>query len=73
MVDHYEEDWDRLGWVMLRSDATILEGGTEHGEAIRELRGRYPQYLEMTLEGAPLLRLEVTRANEWWASGAADR
>jgi PPOX class probable F420-dependent enzyme len=73
VVDHYEEDWSRLGWVMLRADASILGGGDEHAGAIRRLRDRYAQYLDMTLDEAPVLRLRVTRVNEWWASGAADR
>lgn len=66
VVDHYEEDWDRLGWVMLRADATILGGGVEHAAAIALLRARYPQYRAMDLDEAPLLRLEVRRASEWW-------
>jgi hypothetical protein len=57
---------------MLQADATILGGGAEHVDAISRLRGRYPQYLEMTLDEAPVLRLRVTRVNEWWASSAPD-
>ena len=30
MVDHYEEDWSRLGWIMLRGRAEILTSGGEH-------------------------------------------
>ena len=67
VVDHYEDDWSQLGWVMLRANATVLDSGEEHATAIALLRGRYPQYREMQLDGAPLLRLEVRRANEWWA------
>ncbi len=66
VVDHYEEDWDRLGGVMLRADARILGGGEEHAAAIALLRDRYPQYRAMDLDEAPLLRLAVTRATEWW-------
>ena len=68
VVDHYEEEWERLGWVMLRAGATVLDGGAEHERAIALLRERYPQYREMTLEGAPVLRLAVERVSEWWAS-----
>lgn len=71
IVDHYEEDWSRLGWVMLRAEATILEGGAEHLAALELLRGRYAQYREMTLDEAPVLRLNVRRVNEWWAAAPA--
>src|SRR5215469_12754673 len=30
VADRYDEDWTRLGWVMLRGHAEILLGGTEH-------------------------------------------
>jgi len=29
VVDRYDEDWTRLGWVMLRGRADILQAGTE--------------------------------------------
>jgi len=32
-VDRYDEDWTRLGWVMLRGRAEILRAGTEHDRA----------------------------------------
>ena len=68
IVDHYEEDWEQLGWVMLRAGARILGPGAEHASGVALLRARYPQYREMALEEAPLLRLDVHRAIEWWAS-----
>jgi len=70
IVDHYEDDWQQLGWVMLRGDAAIVEPGTEYAVAIASLRDRYPQYLTMTLDEAPLLRIEASHATEWWAAAA---
>ncbi len=43
IVDRYDEDWQRLGWVMLRGHAEILREGNEHREAQALLRSRYPQ------------------------------
>ncbi len=31
--DHYDDDWAKLGWVMLRGRAEILSNGTEHDRA----------------------------------------
>src|SRR5437762_4677074 len=38
VVDRYDEDWARLGWVMLRGRAEILHAGTEHDDAQALLR-----------------------------------
>ena len=33
VVDRWDEDWSRLGWVMLRGAAEILDSGAEHDRA----------------------------------------
>ena len=42
LVDRYDEDWTRLGWVMLRGRADILHDGGEHdrGRGDRRQRGQ---------------------------------
>ena len=65
MVDRYNEDWSRLGWVMLRGVAEILLDGTEHALAQGLLRERYPQYRVMRLEKLPVIVIRVTRATSW--------
>jgi PPOX class probable F420-dependent enzyme len=65
VTDRYDEDWTRLGWVMLRGPADILEFGDEHDHAQAELRDRYPQYRAMNLTGLPVIALRVARATSW--------
>ena len=65
IVDHYEEDWSRLGWVMLRGRAEILTGGDEHDSAQILLRARYAQYGRMELWPLPVIALRVARVTEW--------
>jgi PPOX class probable F420-dependent enzyme len=65
IVDRYEDDWSRLGWVMLRGRAEILEGGAEHERAQALLRERYPQLRPMRLEGLPVIALRIERATGW--------
>ncbi len=65
VVDRYEEDWTRLGWVMLRGRAGILEEGAEHDRAQALLRARYPQYGTMRLEGLPVIALRIERVASW--------
>lgn len=65
LVDRYDEDWSRLGWVMLRGSAEILRAGREHDLAQSLLRGRYVQYRAMKLESLPVIALRVTRVTSW--------
>ena len=65
VVDHYDEDWRRLGWVMLRGAAEILEAGPEHDHAQDLLRVRYPQYRAMDLAELPVIALRIARVTGW--------
>ncbi|HYU13805.1 MAG TPA: TIGR03668 family PPOX class F420-dependent oxidoreductase [Stellaceae bacterium] len=65
VVDRYDEDWRRLGWVMLRGDAEILHDGPEHDRAQALLTARYPQYRAMNLAGLPVIALRIARATSW--------
>ena len=66
VVDRYDEDWTKLGWVLLRGTASVLDPGAPGtAEAIAALRARYSQYEAMTLEDRPLIRLAVDRVIAW--------
>src|SRR5579872_1505131 len=65
VVDRWDEDWTRLGWVMLRGPAEILASGDEHDRAQAELRPRYPQYRTMNLGELPVIALRIARATSW--------
>jgi len=55
VLDRYDEDWSRLAWVLVQGTAAVLDRGPEHGRALTALREKYPQYLEMALEGRPVI------------------
>jgi len=65
IVDRWDEDWRRLGWVMLRGNCEILADGIEHDQAQALLRARYPQYRHMDLAGLPVIALRVARVASW--------
>jgi PPOX class probable F420-dependent enzyme len=65
VADRYDEDWNRLGWVMLRGQAEILTDGPEHDRAQSLLCQRYPQYRAMQLSDLPVIALRVERATSW--------
>ncbi len=66
LVDRYDEDWQRLGYVQLRGRAALLnEGSVEYRRALRLLEGKYEQYAELPLAGRPLIRVTVERVVSW--------
>jgi PPOX class probable F420-dependent enzyme len=65
IADRWDEDWTRLGWVMLRGLAEILTDGVEHDRAQALLRSRYPQYRGMALDGLPVIAIRIERATSW--------
>jgi PPOX class probable F420-dependent enzyme len=64
-VDRYDEDWKRLGWVMLRGRAEILGAGEEHDRAQTLLQRRYPQLAAMDIAALPVIALRIARAASW--------
>ena len=64
LVDHYEEDWQRLWWVRLRGRARVLESGDEFAHALALLAEKYPQYRDQPPDG-PVLAVDVTEIREW--------
>jgi PPOX class probable F420-dependent enzyme len=65
VVDRYDDDWTRLGWVMLRGPAKILAGGAEHARAQALLRARYPQLSAMDIAALPVIAVRVARVTSW--------
>jgi PPOX class probable F420-dependent enzyme len=65
VVDRYDEDWSRLGWVMVQGAAEILASGAEHDRAQAALRARYPQLAAMRIEALPVVAVRIEHAASW--------
>ena len=65
VADRWDEDWTRLGWVMLRGPAEILGDGAEHDRAQALLRSRYAQYRTMVLDDLPVIAIRIKRVTSW--------
>ena len=65
VADRWDEDWARLGWVMLRGPAEILADGAEHDRAQALLRARYLQYRTMALADLPVIAIRIARVTSW--------
>jgi PPOX class probable F420-dependent enzyme len=70
VADVYDEDWSRLGWLMVRGRARLVDDAAEHARALRVLRQKYEQYRAMRLEGRPMLAIEVERLTAWGTARA---
>jgi PPOX class probable F420-dependent enzyme len=65
VVDRYDEDWARLGWVMLHGRGEILPHGSEHDHAQALLQSRYPQFAAMLIAEYPVIAIRIQRATSW--------
>ena len=75
VVDHYDEDWQQLRYVLVTCRAELLDGvdlagvGQEASRAVALLRDKYPQYRGMDLDGNPVIKLTPERHTAWSFTG----
>lgn len=65
LFDEYDEDWTRLGWVMLRGRACVSGDDGDYWRALGALTARYPQYRHIALAGNPMVRIECEAVRYW--------
>ncbi len=67
LVDQYDEDWDKLWYILVRGHGEILPAGKEQSEAVQHLRKKYAQYLSLQLlpMEAPVIRISPTKIISW--------
>jgi PPOX class probable F420-dependent enzyme len=70
LIDHYEEDWTRLRYLLVQGRAELLREGPEWEAARGMLTAKYPQYRNMPLgDGSLLIKITPDRVVGW--SGSA--
>ncbi len=67
VFDRYEDDWERLAWVLIRGKASLVTDMGEKASAVAALRSKYEQYESMALEKLPLIRVSPEHAASWGA------
>ena len=66
VVDHWDEDWQALRYILASCRAELLTGEEdEAARAIALLREKYRQYREMDLDGNPVIKLAPQRFTAW--------
>jgi len=65
VIDRYDEDWNKLAYVLITGRAKLLLRGARHERAVRLLRKKYPQYRQMRLEERPVIRIAIAGWTSW--------
>ena len=66
VIDQYDDDWSRLGYVLVQGRAELLQPeNTMHVQALVLLRERYIQYRTMALEKYPVIVITPERVTSW--------
>jgi PPOX class probable F420-dependent enzyme len=65
VIDHYDEDWTQLAWVLVTGQAAILERGEAYDAGVRLLQEKYSQYQAMPLKDRPLIAITPIRVTSW--------
>jgi len=73
VIDHYEENWSKLRFIIVQGKAKLLQSGKEHQQAINQLRKKYPQYRFMNLQTRPVIKIVPTRMTVWKAENGYRR
>jgi PPOX class probable F420-dependent enzyme len=67
LIDHYEDEWEKLWWVRLDGNARILGDNDEIERALDLLAARYRQYRTNRPHG-PVVEVAIGRASGWSAA-----
>jgi PPOX class probable F420-dependent enzyme len=67
VIDHYDERWERLRYVIIDGTATILSDGAEFTRGADLLLAKYPQYVGLGLarDAGLMLRVDPERVTHW--------
>ena len=65
IVDRYDENWQRLAYVLIFGKARLLQKGARHKAAVMLLRRKYRQYRSMALDARPIIGVSAIRAVCW--------
>jgi PPOX class probable F420-dependent enzyme len=65
LVERWDEDWSRLGWLRLNGRATLLEPTDVPPGTVGRLRDKYPQYAAHALGSSPMITIDIDRVTSW--------
>jgi PPOX class probable F420-dependent enzyme len=67
VIDRYDEDWNKLAYVLVFGKARVVVSGVNYRKAVNLLRRKYPQYRTMSIDRLPMILIRPTRTTSWGA------
>ena len=65
VADHWDEDWTKLAWLMVKGTGQLIESGEAYAKGIRLLEKKYSQYDQMPLKDRPVIVITPTEITSW--------
>jgi PPOX class probable F420-dependent enzyme len=67
VIDEYNDDWDRLSYVIIQGSASLIDHGQEYDKALNTLCEKYEQYRKMKLDdlGLPVIKIVSNKIITW--------
>ena len=65
VIDHYDENWGKLAYVLITGAARIMQRGQKHRRAVTLLRRKYSQYRTMAIDRRPVIVIKPKRIIVW--------
>ena len=66
LIDQYDDDWSRLGYVLVHGQAGLIQpDDPRHAQALVLLRERYVQYRSMELEKHAVINITPDSVTSW--------
>jgi PPOX class probable F420-dependent enzyme len=65
VIDHYDEDWSKLEYILVAGKARIVSRGKKHQKGVRLLRRKYSQYRSMAIHERPMIVIRPSRLSRW--------
>ena len=65
VIDHYDENWGKLAYVLITGAARVMQRGQRHRRAVTLLRRKYSQYRTMAIDRRPVIVIRPKRIIVW--------
>ena len=72
LAQHYDDDWERLWWVRVDGEASVLESSADRQMAVGLLVAKYRQYQDRAPTGE-VIAVRIDQITGWAASFVTSR
>ena len=65
VIDRWDEDWQKLAYILVSGKARVVLSGQRHRKAVSLLRRKYRQYRSMTIDQRPMIVIRPRDVKVW--------